>query len=88
MIEAEDGTAALVTKEPEGPGIGAVAAAGFQGVAGVGDGAGVVAVVGDAGTRGTVGGAVVALGAGKPAFCKVIVALPKGWPIKLGITKA
>jgi hypothetical protein len=82
MIEAGDGTAAPAMTVPGAVGLVAAVGAGFPGVAGVAVGAG-VGVAAD-----VMGGGSVACGVGKPAFCKVMVALPSGWPMKLGITKA
>ena len=94
MIEAGDGPAGLrpvgegpavdAPTEPVAAGLVAAVVAGFSGAADVADGP---VVVGAVGAVGVVGGTMLALGVGKPAFARVMVALPSGCPMKGGITK-
>lgn len=84
MIDAGVGVATLVMAVPGAVGLASAGCAGFPVAAGAVDGtAAWVAAV-----AAVLGGVRVACGVGKPAFCKVMVALPSGWPMKLGMTKA
>ena len=96
----DDGTTGDGTAEPIAAGLvvampPATAGPGWSGGPSVAGAAGALEAEGatgeEAGAEGAAGTAVgerVARGVGNPAFCKVMVALPSGWPTKLGITKA
>src|SRR5258708_30916607 len=89
MMDAGEGAAELAAPRLEDVGFEAVAGFPAWGVAegGVVGMADVVDATGAVGAAGSGVGARVALGVGNPAFCNVTVALPKGCPMKLGITK-
>ena len=88
MIDAGDGTAVLAVRDAGFARLVGTAGTGSMvGIAGT-ELSGVADVVGAACDAGVAGWINVALGVGKPVFCKVMVALPSGWPMKLGITKA